>query len=121
MVTIPGLWGLHVSNTRRKIDKLKTKMAIGKFTLTGMLNGLSQGLFVPFLIPFFVPVYNVPMSQMSVYAFAGRTLGSVAILAAPLLERRFGFVKSVVITRGLGLVMLTLLPVVKFLPVAIAI
>ena len=86
-----------------------------------MLNGLSQGLFVPFLIPFFVPVYNVPMSQMSVYAFAGRTLGSVAILAAPLLERRFGFVKSVVITRGLGLAMLTLLPVVKFLPVAIAI
>ena len=86
-----------------------------------MLNGLSQGLVVPFLIPFFVLVYHVPMAQMSVYAFAGKALGSVAILAAPMLERRFGFVKSVVITRGLGLAMLTLLPVVKFLPVAIAI
>lgn len=121
LITIPGLWRLHVSDTRRKAGKLKTRMVIGKFTLTGMLNGLSQGLVVPFLIPFFVLVYHVPMSQMSVYAFAGRALGSVAILGAPLLEKRLGFVKSVVATRGLGLVMLSLLPVVRFLPAAIAI
>ena len=121
LAAIPALWNLHVSDTRKKIGKLKTKMVIGKFTLTGLLNGMSQGLVVPFLIPYFVLVYHMPMSEMSVYAFAGRALGSVAILGAPLLERRLGFVKSVVATRGLGLVLIMLLPVVRFLPVAIAI
>lgn len=121
LITIPALLKLHVSNTRKKREKLKTKTVIGKFTLTGMINGLSQGLVVPFLIPFFVLVYHVPMTEMSVYAFAGSALGSIAILGAPLLERKLGFVKSVVATRGLGLVMFTLLPVVKFFPAAIAI
>lgn len=118
---IPALFNLHVVNTRRKIRKLKTRATIGKFTLTGMLNGLSQGLVVPFLIPFFVLVYHVPMSQMSVYAFAGRLLGSAAILGAPLLERKFGFVGSIVTTRGLGLLLFAILPVVNFFPVSIAI
>lgn len=118
---IPSLFNLHVVNTRRKIRKLKTRATIGKFTLTGMLNGLSQGLVVPFLIPFFVLVYHVPMSQMSVYAFAGRLLGSAAILGAPLLERKFGFVGSIVTTRGLGLLLFAILPVVNFFPVSIAI
>ena len=121
LITIPALLKLHVSNTRKKREKLKTKTVIGKFTLTGMINGLSQGLVVPFLIPFFVLVYHVPMTEMSVYAFAGSALGSIAILGAPLLERKLGFVKSVVATRGLGLVMFTLLPVVRFFPAAIAI
>lgn len=120
-IGIPGLLTLHVANTKRKIVRLKTKATIGKFTLTGMLNGLSQGLVVPFLIPFFVLVYHIPMSQMSIYAFAGRLLGSGAILGAPMLERKFGFVRSIVITRGLGLFLFTLLPVVRFLPVSIAI
>ncbi len=121
VIGIPPLFTLHVINTKRKIRKLKTRATIGKFTVTGMLNGLSQGLVVPFLIPFFVLVYHVPMSQMSIYAFAGRLLGSAAILGAPVLERKFGFVRSILITRGLGLVLFVLLPVVRFLPVSIAI
>ncbi len=121
LLGIPALLRLHVVNSRRKIRRLKTKATIGKFTLTGMLNGLSQGLVVPFLIPFFVLVYHIPMSQMSVYAFAGRILGSAAILGAPALERKFGFVGSVVMTRGLGLLLFVLLPIVKYFPVSIAI
>lgn len=118
---VPPLFSLHVVNTRRKMRKLKTKTTIGKFTVTGMLNGLSQGLVVPFLIPFFVLVYHVPMSQMSVYAFAGRMLGSAAILGAPMLERQFGFVRSIIITRGMGLFLFALLPVVRVLPIAVVI
>lgn len=121
LLGIPALFTLHVVNTRRKIRKLKTKATIGKFTVTGMLNGLSQGLVVPFLIPFFVLVYHVPMPQMSVYAFAGRLLGSAAILGAPVLERKFGFVKSIIITRGMGLFLFALFPVVRLLPIAIVI
>ncbi len=121
LLTLPGLWCLHVSNERKKIVRLKTKAIIGKFALTGSLNGLSQGIVIPFLIPFFVLVYHVPISQMAVYAFTARALSSVAILGAPLLERKLGFVRSVVVTRGVGLVLLTLMPAVNWLPAAIAI
>ncbi len=117
-VGVPWLWYLHVSEARGKIGKLKTKSTIGKFTLTGMLNGLSQGLIVPFLIPFFVLVYHVPKSLMSEYAFASGVLGSFAILGAPMLEKYFGFVKSIVFTRGLGTLLFVIFPILRSLPVA---
>ncbi len=121
VVGIPGLWRLHVADATGKIRRLKTKTTIGKFTLTGMLNGFSQGLVVPFLIPFFVLVYHVPKSEMSVYAFVSGALGSFAILGAPYLERTFGFVKSVVLTRGIGLLLFTVFPIIRFLPVSVVI
>ncbi len=118
-VGMPGLWYLKVEEARGKIGKLRTRTTIGKFTLTGMLNGLSQGLIVPFLIPFFVLVYHLPKSQMSEYAFASGLLGSFAILGAPLLERYFGFVKSIVFTRGLGTVLFVVFPVIRLLPLSV--
>ena len=100
-IGIPALFYLSVKDSTGKIGVLKTKSTIGKFSLTGMLNGFSQGLVVPFLIPFFVLVYHVPKNEMSAYVFASGLLGSFALLAAPLLEKLFGFVKSIVISRGL--------------------
>ncbi len=120
-IGIPVLLMVPVAGAEGKIARLKTKTTIGKFSLTGALNGFSQGLVVPFLIPFFVLVYHVPKSEMSVYAFVSGMLGSFAILGAPLLERRLGFVNSIVITRGIGLVLFVLFPVVRFLPFAVAI
>jgi MFS family permease len=117
-VGVPGLWFLRVSEAKGKIGALKTKATIGKFTLTGMLNGFSQGLVVPFLIPFFVLVYHVPKAQMSEYAFASGVLGSFAILGAPLLERHFGFVKSIVLTRGLGTILFVVFPIIRYLPLS---
>ena len=121
LVGIPGLWLIKVSESKGNIKKLKTKTTIGKFTLTGMLNGFSQGLTVPFLIPFFVLVYHLPKSQVSEYAFISGMLGSFAILAAPALERSFGFVKSIVVTRAVGAVLFVLFPIIKILPVSIII
>ena len=116
---VPELWYLKVAEAKGKIGRLKTGSTIGKFTLTGMLNGLSQGLIVPFLIPFFVLVYHLPKSQMSEYAFASGLLGSFAILGAPLLERYFGFVKSIVFTRGLGTVLFVAFPIIRLLPLSV--
>lgn len=118
---IPGLWKLKVADSKGVIGRLKTKRTIGKFTITGMLNGFSQGLVVPFLIPFFVLVYHVPKSQMAEYAFIGGILASFALLGAPLLERKFGFVRSMMLTRGTGLLMYTIFPVVTSLPLAVLI
>ncbi|HET9179779.1 MAG TPA: MFS transporter [Terriglobia bacterium] len=95
---------------RGNLRRLHSKVVIGKFTITGILNGFTQGLVVPFLIPFFVIVYRVPKSEMAVYAFASGTLASFALLAAPRLERTLGFVKSIAVTRGMGSALLLFLP-----------
>lgn len=94
---------------------------IGKFTITGALNGFAQGLVTPFLIPFFILVYDVPRSKMSTYGFIAGAIGAGALLAAPYLERRLGFVKSIAITRGVGALLLAAMPLSPFLAIALAI
>jgi len=101
---------IRIAEVRGNLRRLHSKAIIGKFTLTGILNGFTQGLVVPFLIPFFVIVYHVPKSEMSVYAFASGALAAFALLAAPRLEQTLGFVKSIAVTRGIGTVLLLLLP-----------
>ncbi len=95
--------------------------AIGKFSITGALNGFAQGLVTPFLIPFFILVYDVPKSRMSTYGFISGAAGAFALLAAPYLERRWGFVKSIAITRGAGALLLAMMPLAPALTVALAI
>jgi MFS family permease len=101
---------IKAQNVRGNLRRLRSKIVIGKFTVTGILNGFTQGLVVPFLIPFFVIVYHVPKSEMAVYAFASGALAALALLTAPRLEQTLGFVKSIAVTRGIGTVLLLLLP-----------
>lgn len=101
--------------------KLKSARTIGKFTITGILNGFSQGLVTPFLIPFFVLVYHVPKSEMAVYGFISGLIAAAGLLTAPLLEKTLGFVRSMAFTRGLGAVLMILLPLIKNLPFALII
>ncbi len=101
---------LHFREYRGDIRRLSSREIIGKFSLTGALNGFAAGLIVPFLIPFFVIVYHVPKSQMAVYGFIAGALASFAVLAAPRMDRMWGFVNSIAWTRGLGTALLLLLP-----------
>lgn len=101
--------------------RLKSLKVIGKFSITGAVNGFSQGLIMPFLIPFFVIVYHIPRQRMAVYGFVAEILSSTALLLAPSIERRMGFVKGVAFTRGAGALLLLLLPLTKNLPLALAI
>jgi len=116
-----SLFFLQTENVQGNLRRLHSKLVIGKFTITGILNGLSQGLVVPFLIPFFVIVYHIPKSQMGIYAFASGCLAAIALLAAPRLERRLGFVKSIAITRGAGTLLLLMLPFTRILALALII
>ncbi len=116
---IPFLWFVEVVERKGALRVLKTKATIGKFSATGMLNGLSQGLVVPFLIPFFLIVYHIPKAQMAEYTFLSGIIGSCALLAAPLLERWLGFLKSTLVTRGIGTVLFVLFPFVRYLPFAV--
>lgn len=102
-----------------ELRQLKSKGVIGKFSLTAAVNGLSQGLVMPFLIPFFVLVYHTPQSKMSLYGFGSEMVAAVAILLAPAVEKRFGFVKGIAVTRGIGAGLLLLLPLTRIFALAL--
>lgn len=102
-----------------ELRQLKSRVVIGKFSLTAAANGLSQGLVMPFLIPFFVLVYHTPQSKMSVYGFGSEMVAAVAILLAPAVEKRFGFVKGIAVTRGIGAALLLLLPLTRIFALAL--
>ncbi len=110
---------IHFQEYRGNPRRLSSLRVIGKFTVTGALNGFAAGLVMPFLIPFFVIVYHVPESQMSVYGFISGALASSALLFAPRLERLWGFVNLIGITRGVGIILILLLPLVHFFPLAL--
>ncbi|MGH9730019.1 MAG: MFS transporter [Candidatus Acidiferrales bacterium] len=112
---------MKLRDQRGEWKRLKSGKVIGKFSLTGAVNGISQGLIMPFLIPFFVIVYHVSKERMSVYGFGSELVAAGAILIAPRIERQFGFVKGLAVTRGLGALLLLLLPLTRILALALAI
>lgn len=120
-VGVPLVLWLSVEDVGGKLARLKSKVVIGQFSLTGLLNGLASGLLVPFLIPFFVLVYALPKSRMAFYGFVAGGLASVSLLAAPALERWLGFVKSIAWTRAIGTALLILMPLARWLPVSLVI
>jgi predicted MFS family arabinose efflux permease len=58
---------------------------------------------------------------MAVYGFAAGLMASLTIFAAPALDRWLGFVRAVAWTRGIGAVLLVILPLVRWLPLSLAI
>lgn len=112
---------VKMKKTVRKRARLVSGGAIGKFSLTGVLNGLSQGLVTPFLIPFFITVYGVSRPEMALYAGASGVVASFALLLAPRIERTLGFLKGIVTTRGASIVLAVVLPLVRLFPVSLAV
>lgn len=94
---------------------------IGKFTMTGILNGLTQGLVAPFLIPFFIIVYGIPRPEMAMYATISGLVGAFALLLAPRIERGLGFLRGLMITRALSAVLVLAMAFVRFLPASLGI
>jgi MFS family permease len=112
---------IPIKTSRAQKNDLKHTKIIGKFTLTGMLNGLSQGLITPFLIPFFIIVYNIPKADMATFSFISGIIGSASLLFAPKIEKKWGFVKGIAYTRGLGAALSIIMPIIRIFPLSIAI
>ncbi|MGH9533971.1 MAG: MFS transporter [Terriglobales bacterium] len=115
------LWPLVVEETRGRLRHMPSLKVVGQFSVTGTLNGFSQGLVMPFLIPFFVIVYHLPEARMALYAFIGGILGACALFAAQPLERHWGFVRAISVTRAIGAALILLLPFWHELAVALAV
>jgi MFS family permease len=112
---------LPARSPRRQRSRMQSWKVIGKFSITGAVNGFSQGLILPFLIPFFVIVYHIPRPRMALYGFIAEILSSAVLLIAPYIERELGFVKGVAISRSAGAALLVLLPLTHDLPLALGI
>lgn len=97
----------------------ESKKALRNFSITGLLNGFSQGLALPFLVPLFMVSYGAARGPMSFYSSIAGIIGSFALLAAPWLDRRFGLVSSMILSRGGSIIALLLIVFVHSFPVAI--
>ncbi|MDG6913987.1 MAG: MFS transporter [Nitrososphaerota archaeon] len=112
---------VKMEKSARRSFSLKSGAAIGKFSLTGMLNGLSQGLVTPFLIPFFIVLYSVTRQEMNIFAAVSGLIASFALLLAPRIERRLGFLRGMMATRGFSVALAILMPLVRLFPVSLSI
>ena len=115
MGTVPIL-GLKLKSPHGTLGQIKSKVVIGKFSLTGIFNGLSQGLVTPFMIPFFMLAYHMPKERMATWGFIAGGAAAITLLFASPLERRMGFVKTIAVTRGASAILLLLFPFVHWLP-----
>ena len=111
---------LHDRAEPKRRQRIRTGLMIGKFSLTGLLNGASQGLVTPFLIPFFIIVYGVPKETMGIWATVSGVVAAISLLLAPFLERAIGFLKSIYLTRGGTILIALAFPFVPFLPLSLA-
>ncbi|MGC9116616.1 MAG: MFS transporter [Conexivisphaera sp.] len=110
--------GVRARSARMSREGARTA---AKFSVTGMLNGLSSGLVTPFLIPVFIMLYDVPRSSMGFYSFLSSLIAVFAMLSAPALESRLGFVRSISITRGITVVLMAAFPFARSLYASLAI
>ncbi len=81
-----------------------------KFSITGLMNGLTNGLTVPFVVPIFAYIYHAPRSLTSDVVTAASLLATFSMLIAPELERRLGFLRSIIITRALTIPLMLAFP-----------
>ncbi|MHB1909255.1 MAG: MFS transporter [Nitrososphaerales archaeon] len=100
---------------------LKSGNIIGKFGITGMVNGFANGLVLPFLIPFFYYSYGTGIEEMRIFATLSGLAGSFALLLAPRLEAKLGFLKGIIFSRGSAAVLALIFPFIHLLPVSLAI
>ncbi len=119
--TLPAFFVKTKAAQGEKHFSLKSGKIIGKFGITGLLNGFSNGLVTPFLIPFFIVTYHITRDSMGIYTTIGGLIGACTFLLAPRMERVLGFVKGVISTRGATIVLMMVFPFIRILPISIGI
>ncbi len=120
--TISAALGLFIRDRTepKRGQRLRTAVTIGKFSLTGILNGVSQGLVTPFLIPFFILVYDMNQETMGMWAGVSGLIAAFSLLLAPYIERWLGFLGSIYTTRGGTILIALAFPFIQIFPLSLA-
>ncbi|MDF1545887.1 MAG: MFS transporter [bacterium] len=92
----------------------------GKLTLTNFTIGAGAGLIIPFLNLYFRDRFNLSPDLIGVYYFVVQFSMLFGSLSGPILARRFGLVRTVVITQMLSIPFMLILSYTYYLPLAFA-
>lgn len=120
----PLLFGIRESKTSERTKGIrefmprKSRNVMIKYAVTAVLVAFGAGLFVPLMTRWFKLAYDVPDTVSGpVIGFSGFLIAAFT-LGAPNLARRFGLVKSIVVTQGLSLVFMLAVPLSPSFPIA---
>ncbi|RME19217.1 MAG: MFS transporter [Candidatus Zixiibacteriota bacterium] len=90
-----------------------------KITLANFLIGVGAGLIIPFLNLYFRDRFHLQPDNISYYYFFVQCAMLIGTLTGPLLTRRFGLVRSIVLTQMLSIPFMLILSYAYFLPLAV--
>jgi len=86
-----------------RITKIRNKAAILKVCIPEFLIGAGSGLFIPFVNLYFKTRLGASPSEVSNYYAAGRAATMVGYFIAPIVAKRLGLLRSIVMTELLSL------------------
>ena len=90
-----------------------------KLVLPSFLVGLGAGLTVPYLNLYFKLVFNLGDGAIGAAVAAGQVATFLGMAASPLLARKIGKARSVVVTQGVSIPLILVLAFVGSLPLAL--
>jgi len=92
----------------------------GKLMLTNFMIGAGAGLIIPFLNLYFRDRFNLSPDLIGLYYFVVQFSMLFGSLSGPVLARRFGLVRTVVMTQLLSIPFMLILSYTYYLPLAFA-
>ena len=90
-----------------------------KISVSNFLTGMGAGLIIPFLNLYFRDRFGMSPDKIGFYYFLVSCSMFVGLLVAPVLARKFGLVRTVVITQLLSIPFMLTLSYSFFLPLAV--
>ena len=113
----PFLFRINESRTSAKAKSIrefiprKSKDVLVKYAVTAVLIAFGAGLFVPLMTLWFSLAFRVPDTVSGPVIGVSGFLIAAFTLWAPNLARRFGLVKSIVLTEGLSMIFMLAVPI----------
>ncbi|MBB5254162.1 MFS transporter [Sulfurisphaera ohwakuensis] len=95
---------------KNKEEKNKDLNVIKKFTYTGIFNGIAQGLITPFIPVIFEKFYSLTQPEIGLIVFFGGIVSATVMFLTPYFTELLGFVKFIIITRGISSVLVLIFP-----------
>jgi predicted MFS family arabinose efflux permease len=83
------------------------------------LLGCGAGLIIPFLNLYFRDRFELTPPQIGIYYSMLQATMLIAVLAGPILRRRFGFIRTVTVTELLSIPFMVVLCYTEYLPLAV--
>lgn len=123
MATLPllrlrGLHEAHTSPAGARLERGASRPLL-PIALNGLLIGAGAGLVIPFMNLYFARRFQCSSGQIGVFFSGAQLLTAIASLAGPAIARRFGKLRTAVLSQLLSLPFLVTLGAERDLPIAV--